>query len=211
MKKFIDTVNKKELLVSEDLYHIDNYIDELKNNGIHVVSNVDFFDYTEALEDIVEAFNDIVDDLEEENNYFRLPTQEELMQVWVDSGYKDLNEPFDKELATSFYYEDCIREAINEDAYEFLNWLDSKSRFFTYVTVNRIYDTTFYDLIEYHPLTNLESDLLIDEDNLEKEFFDEWYTIEDEEGNQKEFSLDNSNMLDRYMFEKYNAIEVVTK
>ena len=208
MKKFLDMVNKKELLVSEDLYHVDNYIDELKSNGIHVVSNVDFLDYTEALEDIVEAFDDIVDDLEEENNYFRLPTQEELMQVWVDSGYKDMNEPFDKELATSFYYEDCIREAINEDAYEFLNWLDSKSRFFTYVTVNRIYDTGFYDLIEYHPLTNLESDLLVDEDNLEKEFFDDWYTVEDEEGNVKEFSLDNSNMLDRYMFEKYNAIEV---
>lgn len=207
MKKFIDT-NKKELLVSEDMYHVDNFIDKLENNGIHVVSNVDFFDYTEALEDIVEAFDDIVDDLEEKDNYFRLPTQEELMQVWVDSGYKDLNEPFDKELATSFYYEDCIREALDDDAYEFLNWLDSKSRFFTYVTVNRIYDTTFYDLIEYHPLTNLENDLLIDEDNLEKEFFDEWYTIEDEEGNQKEFSLDNSNMLDRYMFEKYNAIEV---
>lgn len=208
MKKFLDMVNKKELLVSEDLYHDDNYIDELESNGIHVVSNVNVIDYTEALEDIVEAFNDIVDDLEEENNYFRLPTQEELMQVWVDSGYKDLNEPFDKELATSFYYEDCIREALDDDAYEFLNWLDSKSRFFTYVTVNRIYDTTFYDLIEYHPLTNLESDLLIDEDNLEKEFFDDWYTVEDEEGNVKEFSLDNSNMLDRYMFKKYNAIEV---
>lgn len=208
MKKFIDTVNKKELLVSESEWHVDNFIDKLEGEGIHVVSNVDFFDYTEALEDIVEAFNDIVDDLEEENNYFRLPTQEELMQVWVDSGYKDMNEPFDKELATSFYYEDCIREALDDDAYEFLNWLDSKSRFFTYVTVNRIYDTTFYDLIEYHPLTNLESDLLIDEDNLEKEFFDNWYFVEDEEGNQEEFSLDNSNMLDRYMFEKYNAIEV---
>ena len=208
MKKFLDMVNKKELLVSESEWHVDNFIDKLENNGIHVVSNVDFFDYTEALEDIVEAFNDIVDDLEEENNYFRLPTQEELMQVWVDSGYKDMNEPFDKELATSFYYSDCIREAINEDAYEFLEWLSNNSRFFTYVTVNRIYDTGFYDLIEYHPLTNLENDLLVDEDNLEKEFFDEWYTIEDEEGNQEEFSLDNSNMLDRYMFEKYNAIEV---
>lgn len=206
MKKFIDTVDKKEFLVSENLYHVDNYIDELKSNGIHVVSNVNVIDYTEALEDIEEAFLDIVDDLEEENNYFRLPTQEELMQVWNESGWS--NEKFNEELAMSFYYEDCIREAIDEDAYEFLNWLDSKSRFFTYVTVNRIYDTTFYDLIEYHPLTNLESDLLIDEDNLEKEFFDDWYTIEDEEGNQKEFSLDNSNMLDRYMFEKYNAIEV---
>lgn len=208
MKKFLDMVNKKELLVSEDLYHVDNFIDKLECEGIHVVSNIELADYSEALEDIVEAFNDIVDDLEEENNYFRLPTQEELMQVWVDSGYKDLNEPFDKELATSFYYSDCIMEAINEDAYDFLEWLDSKNRFFTYVTVNRIYDTGFYDLIEYHPLTNLENDLLVDEDNLEKEFFDEWYTIEDEEGNQKEFSLDNSNMLDRYMFEKYNAIEV---
>lgn len=208
MKKFLDMVNKKELLVSEELYHVDNFIDKLECEGIHVVSNIELSDYSEALEDIVEAFNDIVDDLEEENNYFRLPTQEELMQVWVDSGYKDLNEPFDKELATSFYYSDCIREAINEDAYEFLEWLDSKNRFFTYVTVNRIYDTGFYDLIEYHPLTNLENDLLVDEDNLEKEFFDEWYTVEDEEGNQEEFSLNNSNMLDRYMLEKYNAIEV---
>ena len=94
MKKFIDT-NKKELLVSENLYHVDNYIDELKSNGIHVVSNVDILDYTEALEDITEAFLDIVDDLEEKDNYFRLPTQEELMQVWVDSGYKDMDEKFD--------------------------------------------------------------------------------------------------------------------
>lgn len=208
MKKFIDTVNKKELLVSEDLYHVDNFIDKLENDGIHVVSNIELADYTDSLEDITEAFLEIVDDLEEERNYFRLPTQEELMQVWVDSGYKDMNEKFDKDLATSFYYSDCVREAINDDAYEFLNWLDSKNRFFTYVTVNRIYDTGFYDLIEYHPLTNLESDLLVDEDNLEKEFFDDWYTVEDEEGNVKEFSLDNSNMLDRYMFEKYNAIEV---
>ena len=208
MKKFIDTVNKKELLVSEDLYHVDNFIDKLECEGIHVVSNIELADYTDSLEDITEAFLEIVDDLEERNNYFRLPTQEELMQVWVDSGYKDMDEKFDKELATSFYYSDCVREAINEDAYDFLEWLDSKSRFFTYVTVNRIYDTGFYDLIEYHPLTNLESDLLVDEDNLEKEFFDDWYTVEDEEGNVKEFSLDNSNMLDRYMFEKYNAIEV---
>lgn len=209
MKKFLDMVNKKELLVSESEWHVDNYIDELKSNGIYVVSNVDFFDYSEALEDIVEAFNDIVDDLEEENNYFRLPTQEELMQVWVDSGYKDMNEPFDKELATSFYYEDCIREALDDDAYEFLNWLDSKSRFFTYVTVNRIYDTTFYDLIEYHPLTNVESDMLLTYDEeLRKNLFDDWYFVEDEEGNQEEFSLESFQSLDRYMFEKYNAIEV---
>ena len=208
MRKFIDTVNKKELLVSESEWHVDNFIDKLENNGIHVVSNVDFFDYTEALEDIVEAFDDIVDDLEERDNYFRLPTQEELMQVWVDSGYKDLNEPFDKELATSFYYEDCIREAINEDAYEFLNWLDSQSRFFTYITIDKEGSDYWYDLIEYHPHTNLESDLLIDEDDLRKNLFDDWYFVEDEEGNQEEFSLDNSNMLDRYMFEKYNAIEV---
>ena len=208
MKKFIDTVNKKELLVSEDLYHVDNFIDKLENDGIHVVSNIELADYTDSLEDITEAFLDIVDDLEERNNYFRLPTQEELMQKWVDSGYKDLNEPFDKELATSFYYEDCIREAINEDAYEFLNWLDSKSRFFTYVTVNRIYDTGFYDFIEYHPYTNLESDLLVDDDELRKNLFDDWYFVEDEEGNQEEFSLESFQSLDRYMFEKYNAIEV---
>ena len=208
MKKFIDTVNKKELLVSEDLYHVDNYSDELESNGIYVVSNVNIIDYTEALEDIVEAFNDIVDDLEEKDNYFRLPTQKELLDEWNESGWKDLNEQFDKELATEFYYYDCIRETLDDDAYEFLTWLDSQSRFFTYITIDKEGSDYWYDLIEYHPLTNLESDLLVDEDNLEKEFFDEWYTIEDEEGNQEEFSLDNSNMLDRYMFEKYNAIEV---
>lgn len=170
MKKFIDTVNKKELLVSEDLYHVDNYIDKLENNGIHVVSNVDFFDYTEALEDIVEAFNDIVDDLEEENNYFRLPTQEELMQVWVDSGYKDLNEPFDKELATSFYYEDCILDEINVgNARKFFSWLDDKNRFFTYVGLKS--GKKSVDLVEYHPCTNLESYLLEDKQALESVFF----------------------------------------
>ena len=209
MKKFLDMVNKKELVVSEDMYHVDNFIDKLEDDGIYVVTNQnDFIDYSGILEDITEAFLDIVDDLEEGNSYFKLPTQEKLMQIWNESGYKDMNEKFDKELAKEFYYSDCVVEALDDDAHKFLDWLDSKSRFFTYVTANRIYDTGFYDLIEYHPLTNLESDLLIDEDNLEKEFFDEWYTIEDEEGNQKEFSLDNSNMLDRYMFEKYNAIEV---
>ena len=206
MKKFIDTVNKKELLVSEDLYHVDNYIDELESNGIYVVSNVNVIDYTEALEDIEEAFDDIVDDLEEENNYFRLPTQEELLEKWDESGLKDLDEPFDKELATSFYYSDCIRDALNEEPCEFLSWLDSESRFFTYFTVSEGMD--FYDFIEYHPLTNLESDLLVDDDELRKNLFDEWYTIEDEEGNQEEFSLESFQSLDRYMFEKYNAIEV---
>lgn len=207
MKKFLDMVNKKELLVSEDLYHVDNYIDELESNGIYVVSNVDFLDYTEALEDITEAFLDIVDDLEERDNYFRLPTQKELMQEWEDSGLKDMNEKFDKELATSFYYSDCIRDALNEEPCEFLSWLDSENRFFTYETVSEGMD--FYDLIEYHPYTNVESDMLLTyDDELRKNLFDDWYFVEDEEGNQEEFSLESFQSLDRYMFEKYNAIEV---
>ncbi len=207
MKKFIDTVNKKELLVSEDLYHIDNYIDELKSNGIYVVSNVDILDYTDALEDITEAFLDIVDDLEEGNNYFRLPTQEELIQKWVDSGWKDLNEPFDKELATSFYYSDCIRDALSEEPCEFLSWLDSESRFFTYETVSEGMD--FYDLIEYHPLTNVESDMLLTyDDELRKNLFDDWFFVEDKEGNQEEFSLESFQSLNMYMLKNYNALEV---
>lgn len=208
MKKFIDTVNKKELLVSEELYHVDNFIDKLEDNGIYVASNVNVIDYTEALEDITEAFLDIVDDLEEEDNYFRLPTQKELLDEWNESGWKDLNEPFDKELATEFYYSDCIREAINEDAYEFLSWLDSQSRFFTYITIDKEGSDYWYDLIEYHPHTNLESDLLVDDDELRKNLFDDWFFVEDEEGNQEEFSLESFQSLDRYMFEKYNAIEV---
>lgn len=207
MKKFIDTVNKKELLVSEDLYHIDNFIDELESNGIHVVSNENVIDYTEALEDITEAFLDIVDDLEEENNYFRLPTQEELIQKWVDSGWKDLNEPFDKELATSFYYSDCIRDALSEEPCEFLSWLDSESRFFTYETVSEGMD--FYDLIEYHPLTNVESNMLLTyDDELRKNLFDDWFFVEDKEGNQEEFSLESFQSLNMYMLKNYNALEV---
>lgn len=206
MKKFLDMVNKKELLVSEDLYHVDNFIDKLENDGIHVVSNIELADYTDSLEDITEAFLDIVDDLEEERNYFRLPTQEELMQVWVDSGYKDMNEKFDKDLATSFYYSDCVRDALNEEPCEFLSWLDSESRFFTYFTVSEGMD--FYDFIEYHPLKNLESDLLVDDDELRKNLFDDWYFVEDEEGNQEEFSLENFQSLNMYMLKNYNAIEV---
>ena len=205
MKKFIDTVNKKELLVSESEWHVDNFIDKLEDNGIYVVSNEnDYIDYSGILEDIEDAFLDIVDDLEEENNYFKLPTQEKLMQVWNESGWS--NEKFNEELASEFYYCDCVREALDDDAYKFLDWLDSKSRFFTYVTVSD--DVYFYDLIEYHPLTNLESDLLVDDDELRKNLFDDWYTIEDEEGNQEEFSLESFQSLNMYMFEKYNAIEV---
>ncbi|MYV10569.1 hypothetical protein [Ligilactobacillus salivarius] len=199
MKKFIDT-NKKEFLVSEDIYHIDNFIDELESNGIHVVSNENVIDYTEA-------FLDIVDDLEEENNYFRLPTQEELIQKWVDSGWKDLNEPFDKELATSFYYSDCIRDALSEEPCEFLSWLDSESRFFTYETVSEGMD--FYDLIEYHPLTNVESNMLLTyDDELRKNLFDDWFFVEDKEGNQEEFSLESFQSLNMYMLKNYNALEV---
>lgn len=208
MKKFLDMVNKKELLVSEDMYHVDNFIDKLENDGIYVVSNENVIDYTEALEDITEGFLDIVDDLEEEDNYFRLPTQKELLDEWNESGYKDMGEPFDKELATEFYYSDCVTEAINEDACKFLTWLDSQSRFFTYVTIDKEGSDYWYDLIEYHPHTNLESDLLIDDDDLRKNLFDDWYTIEDEEGNQEEFSLESFQSLDMYMFKKYNAIEV---
>ena len=46
-------------------------------------------------------------------------------------------------------------------------------------------------------------------DYLEKVFFKEWYSVfSKDSGVEEKFSLDNSNMLDRYMFEKYNAIEV---
>lgn len=207
MKKFIDT-NKKELLVSENLYHVDNFIDKLENDGVYVASNENVIDYTEALEDITEAFLDIVDDLEEDDNYFRLPTQKELLDEWNESGWKDMGEPFDKELATEFYYSDCVTEAINEDACKFLTWLDSQSRFFTYITIDKEGSDYWYDLIEYHPHTNLESDLLVDEDDLEKEFFDNWFFVEDEEGNQEEFSLESFQSLNMYMLKKYNSLEV---
>lgn len=57
-----------------------------------------------------------------------------------------------------------------------------------------------------------KNELLEDIDYLEKVFFKEWYSVfSKDSGVEEKFSLDNSNMLDRYMFEKYNAIEVVTK
>lgn len=145
----------------------EEFIEKLENAGIHVVSNVNYLDYTDALEDIVEAFLEIVDDLPADENYFKSPSKEKLMTVWKENGFGN----YDEELATSFYYSDCIEDALSDDAYEFLDWLSSWNRFFTYVSICRLDDDKFYDLIEYHPLTNLNNELLDNEDELEKNLF----------------------------------------
>lgn len=201
MKKFIDTVNKKELLVSEELYFASDFTSDLYSEGIHVVTN-EYMDYSDALEDICEAFNSLDDELK--NNYFRQPTEKELLDVWNESGFE--NEPFDKELATGFYYDDCVRDEISENSFDFLDWLDSVNKNFTYISLSDY--TDFVDLIEYHPY-GAKNELLEDTDYLEKVFFKEWYSVfSKDSGVEEKFSLDNSNMLDRYMFEKYNAIQV---
>lgn len=146
----------------------EEFIEKLENAGIYVVSNVDYLDYTDASDDIVEAFLEIVDNLPAGESYFKAPSKEKLMAVWKESGLGN----YDEELAMSFYYSDCIAEAIADDAYEFLSWLADWNRFFTYVSVCRLDNDTFYDLIEYHPLTNLSNGLLEDEDELEKNLFD---------------------------------------
>lgn len=149
----------------------EEFIEKLEDAGIYVVSNVNYLDYGDALEDIVEAFLEIVDDLPAGESYFKAPSKEKLMEVWKDSGL-GAYDAYDDELATSFYYSDCIEDALGDDAYEFLDWLSSWNRFFTYVSVCQLNNDTFYDLIEYHPLTNLGNGLLDDEDELEKKLFD---------------------------------------
>ena len=88
---------------------------------------------------------------------------------WVEIGGEDI--PFDKEFAKRLYYKQCIYQAIEDDAVKFLKWLDDKNRFFTYVELEN--DVEFVDLVEYHPLTNINSYLLDDKQALEKVFFEQ--------------------------------------
>lgn len=148
-------------------------IDVLEEKGICVVLDNNLDDYIDYLNDIYEAFNEIVDDVEE--NYFSEPTQEQLQEAWLDrvrSGLdeEDFEEDLAKKLAREFYFEDCILNEISiGNARKFLRWLDDKSRFFTYVGLKS--GKKSVDLVEYHPLTNLESYLLEDKQALETVFF----------------------------------------
>ena len=148
-------------------------IDVLEEKGICVVLDNNLDDYLDHLNDIYEAFNEIVDDVDE--NYFNEPTQEQLQEAWLDrvrSGLdeEDFEEGLTKKLAREFYYEDCILNEISiGNARKFLRWLDDKSRFFTYVGLKS--GKKSVDLVEYHPLTNLESYLLEDKQALESVFF----------------------------------------
>ena len=148
-------------------------IDVLEEKGICVVLDNNLDDYIDYLNDIYEAFNEIVDDVEE--NYFNEPTQEQLQEAWLDRvraglDEEDFEEGLTKKLAREFYYEDCILNEISiGNARKFLRWLDDKSRFFTYVGLKS--GKKSVDLVEYHPLTNLESYLLEDKQALESVFF----------------------------------------
>ena len=148
-------------------------IDVLEEKGICVVLDNNLDDYIDYLNDIYEAFNEIVDDVEE--NYFNEPTQEQLQEAWLDRvraglDEEDFEEGLATKLAREFYYEDCILNEISiGNARKFLRWLDDKSRFFTYVGLKS--GKKSVDLVEYHPLTNLESYLLEDKQALETVFF----------------------------------------
>lgn len=148
-------------------------IELLEEKGICVVLDNNLDDYIDYLNDIYEAFNEIVDDVEE--NYFNEPTQEQLQEAWLDRvraglDEEDFEEGLTKKLAREFYYEDCILNEISiGNARKFFRWLDDKSRFFTYVGLKS--GKKSVDLVEYHPLTNLESYLLEDKQALETVFF----------------------------------------
>ena len=148
-------------------------IELLEEKGICVVLDNNLDDYIDYLNDIYEAFNEIVDDVEE--NYFSEPTQEQLQEAWLNRvraglDEEDFEEDLAKKLAREFYFEDCILNELSiGNARKFLRWLDDKSRFFTYVGLKS--GKKSVDLVEYHPLTNLESYLLEDKQALETVFF----------------------------------------
>ena len=149
-------------------------IDVLEEKGICVVLDNNLDDYIDYLNDIYEAFNEIVDDVEE--NYFSEPTNEQLQESWLDRvraglDEEDFEEELAKKLAREFYYEDCILNELSiGNARKFLRWLDDKSRFFTYVDLKSGKESV--DLVEYHPLTNLESYLLEDKQALKQVLFE---------------------------------------
>ena len=142
-------------------------IDELESKGICVVLDNNLDDYIDYLNDIYEAFNEIVEDISD--NYFSEPTQEELQESWLCRVKAGLDEDFDEHLAKEFYYEDRILDEINVgNARKFLSWLDDKNRFFTYIGLKS--GKKSVDLVEY-PCTNLKSYLLKDKQALESVFF----------------------------------------
>ncbi|EGL98159.1 hypothetical protein [Ligilactobacillus salivarius] len=147
----------------------DELLDELESKNIHVVSNETLSNYSDAMNDIMQAFMEIVDDVND--NYFNEPTQKQLETLWQEENqsWSEVGgevEPFDEEFAKSLYYRKNVGQAIEDDAVKFLSWLDDKNRFFTYVSLED--DSEFVDLIEYHPCTNLESYLLEDKQALEQ-------------------------------------------
>lgn len=152
----------------------DELLDELESKNIHVVSNETLSNYSDAMDDIMQAFMEIVDDVDK--NYFDEPTQTQLETLWQEENqsWSEVGgevEPFDEEFAKALYYRKCVGQAIEDDAIKFLSWLDNNNRFFTYVNLED--DSEFVDLIEYHPCTNLESYLLEDKQALEQVLFED--------------------------------------
>ena len=157
-----------------ELKNMTELLDELESKDIHVVSNETLSNYSDAMDDIMQAFMEIVDDVND--NYFNEPTQEQLETLWQEENqsWSEVGgeiEPFDEEFSKGLYYRKSVGQAIEDDAVKFLSWLDNNNRFFTYVNLED--DSEFVDLIEYHPLTNLESYLLEDKQALENVLFED--------------------------------------
>lgn len=200
MKKFINA-NKEVFVMQDDVNHREDFIDKLDRENIHVVNDEYCVDYGQMHANILDAYDEVISGSNEQ--YFKKPTEKELIQILNDNGFG--NDKPDMELATSFYYSDCVRDTFKKDTYKFLNWLDNHNEHFTYVPVSD--GKVFFDLIEYHPSSSLENALLDDKDNLKQQLLAKWYIIKHEDGTQEKISVDDRE-LTRYMLEKYNAKEI---
>ena len=97
-------------------------LDELESKDIHVISSETLSNYSDAMDDIMQAFMEIVDDVND--NYFNEPTQEQLENVWQEENqsWSEVGgevEPFDEEFAKALYYRKCVGQAIEDDAIKF--------------------------------------------------------------------------------------------
>ena len=157
-------MNKLKNMTREEL------INELESKGICVVLDNDLDDYVEYLDDIYDAFDEIIDDIKD--TYFSKPTPRQLKESWLSRVKAGYDEEYDEYFAKAFYYEDCILNEINSgNARKFLKWLGDKNIFFTFITLTN--NGKSVDLVEYHPLNDLESYLLDDKQALEKVFFEQ--------------------------------------
>ena len=207
MKKFVDIVKKKDLIVVKESDFANDFTDKVESQGVHIVKNDEYSGYSNgAFEAIYSATMDIMDSNGERyDDYFVRPSKERLKEVWSRHTHYQKNKPYDDKLAKKFYYEDCLSEVLTDDEWNFLQWLANKNKFFTYITVTNGWE--LIDLIEYHPHSS-KNKLLEDADYLEKVFFEKWYTLVTEDFAVEQFSLVHDRDLSEYMLNEHSAVEI---